>query len=96
MNAAKKSTRQTVSRQGAGPSLGRQPADREGLWRRSGAGLHRGACRTGKARLDAALGAIIVRTVPDVRKAVKWNSPFYGVEDDVWFLSFHVFARYVK
>jgi hypothetical protein len=42
------------------------------------------------------LDALIVRTVPGVRKAVKWNSPFYGVEDGVWFLSFHVFTRYVK
>ena len=31
-----------------------------------------------------------------MRKAVKWNSPFYGVEDRCWFLSFHVFTRYVK
>ena len=43
------------------------------------------------------LDALIVRTVPDVRKAVKWNSPFYGVEDqDGWFLSFHCFTKYVK
>ena len=42
------------------------------------------------------LDALIERTVPDVRKAVKWNSPFYGVEDKGWFLSFHVFTRYVK
>ena len=42
------------------------------------------------------LDAIITRTVPGVKKAVKWNSPFYGVEDDLWFASFHVFARYVK
>jgi hypothetical protein len=42
------------------------------------------------------LDALIVRTVPGVRKAVKWNSPFYGVEDQVWFLSFHVFTKYVK
>ena len=42
------------------------------------------------------LDALIVRAVPGVRKAVKWNSPFYGVEDGVWFLSFHCFARYVK
>ncbi|MDZ4868212.1 MAG: DUF1801 domain-containing protein [Alphaproteobacteria bacterium] len=42
------------------------------------------------------LDALIVRAVPGVRKAVKWNSPFYGVEDGVWFLSFHVFAKYVK
>ena len=42
------------------------------------------------------IDALIVRIVPGVRKAVKWNSPFYGVEDDVWFLSFHVFTKYVK
>jgi hypothetical protein len=42
------------------------------------------------------LEALIVRTVPGVRKAVKWNSPFYGVEGQGWFLSFHCFAKYVK
>jgi hypothetical protein len=45
------------------------------------------------------LDALIVRTVPGVRKAVKWNSPFYGVEDQgeqSWFLSFHCFTKYVK
>ena len=42
------------------------------------------------------LDAIIVKTVPNVRKAVKWNSPFYGIEGQGWFLSFHVFTRYVK
>jgi hypothetical protein len=42
------------------------------------------------------LDALIVRTVPKVRKAVKWNSPFYGVEEDAWFLSFHCFTKYVK
>jgi hypothetical protein len=42
------------------------------------------------------LDALIVRAVPGVRKAVKWNSPFYGVEVRGWFLSFHVFTRYVK
>jgi hypothetical protein len=42
------------------------------------------------------LDALVVRTVPNVRKAVKWNSPFYGVEGRGWFLSFHVFTRYVK
>jgi hypothetical protein len=49
-----------------------------------------------KSDVGRRLDAIIERTVPGVRKAVKWNSPFYGVEDNVWFLSFHVFARYVK
>ena len=49
-----------------------------------------------KREIGRRLDALITRSVPDVRKAVKWNSPFYGVEDDVWFLSFHVFARYIK
>lgn len=43
-------------------------------------------------RLDALVG----RAVPGVKKAVKWNSPFYGVEEGVWFLSFHCFEKYVK
>jgi hypothetical protein len=42
------------------------------------------------------LDALIVRNVPNVRKAVKWNSPFYGVEGQGWFLAFHVFTDYVK
>ena len=49
-----------------------------------------------KSGLGKRLDALIVQTVPDVRKAVKWNSPFYGVEGRGWFLSFHVFTRYVK
>jgi hypothetical protein len=42
------------------------------------------------------LDALVTRTVPAVRKAVKWNSPFYGIEGAGWFLSFHCFAKYVK
>ncbi len=42
------------------------------------------------------LDALIVRAVPGVRKAVKWNSPFYGIGDHGWFLSFHCFTKYVK
>ena len=49
-----------------------------------------------KRELGRRLDALIVRTVPDVRKAVKWNSPFYGVEGEGWFLSFHCFTKYVK
>jgi hypothetical protein len=49
-----------------------------------------------KRDIGRRLDALIVRTVPGVRKAVKWNSPFYGVEDNVWFLSFHCFTKYVK
>ncbi|MBA4032160.1 MAG: hypothetical protein C0478_14900 [Planctomyces sp.] len=49
-----------------------------------------------KSDLGRRLDTLIVRTVPDVRKAVKWNSPFYGIEGQGWFLSFHVLTRYVK
>jgi hypothetical protein len=42
------------------------------------------------------LDALIVGNVPNVRKAVRWNSPFYGIEGRGWFLGFHVFTRYVK
>jgi hypothetical protein len=49
-----------------------------------------------KRDLGRRLDAIIARTVPGVRKAVKWNSPFYGVEEGVWFLSFHCFTKYLK
>jgi hypothetical protein len=42
------------------------------------------------------LDALIERIVPGVRKAVKWNSPFYGIEGDGWFLSFHCYTRYIK
>lgn len=42
------------------------------------------------------LDALIVRTVPEVTKAVKWNSPFYGLDGEGWFTSFHCFQRYIK
>jgi hypothetical protein len=42
------------------------------------------------------LDALIVRTVPDVRKAVKWNTPFYGIDGQGWFLGFHCFTKYIK
>lgn len=49
-----------------------------------------------KSGLGKRLDALIVQNVPDVQKAVRWNSPFYGVEGQGWFLSFHVYAKYVK
>ncbi|WP_376701839.1 DUF1801 domain-containing protein [Mesorhizobium sp. ISC25] len=42
------------------------------------------------------LDALIERNVPNLRKAVKWNSPFYGVEGQSWFLNFHCFTKYIK
>lgn len=49
-----------------------------------------------KSALGTRLDALITNAVPGVRKAVKWNSPLYGVEDNHWFLGIHVFAKYVK
>jgi hypothetical protein len=51
-----------------------------------------------KSDVGRRLDALIVRTVPGARKAIKWNSPFYGVEDESqgWFLSYHCFTRYIK
>ncbi|HYU35671.1 MAG TPA: DUF1801 domain-containing protein [Thermoanaerobaculia bacterium] len=49
-----------------------------------------------KSNVGRRLDTLIVRTVPGVRKAVKWNSPFYGIEGQGWFLSFHTFTNYVK
>jgi hypothetical protein len=49
-----------------------------------------------KSGIGRRLDALIVRTVPGVRKAVKWNSPFYGVEGQGWFLNFHTYTKYVK
>ena len=49
-----------------------------------------------KRDIGRTLDALIVRTVPDVQKAVKWNSPFYGIEGQGWFLNFHCFTKYVK
>jgi len=42
------------------------------------------------------LDAVVTRSIPRVRKAVKWNSPFYGLEGQGWFLSFHCYTNYVK
>ncbi|MBX3571685.1 MAG: DUF1801 domain-containing protein [Mesorhizobium sp.] len=49
-----------------------------------------------KSAVGRRLDAIIVQAVPGVQKAVKWNSPFYGKEGEGWFVSFHVFTRYIK
>ncbi|KRP87550.1 histidine kinase [Bradyrhizobium pachyrhizi] len=49
-----------------------------------------------KREVGRKLDALIVRAVPGVHKAVKWNSPLYGMEGDGWFLGIHVFTRYVK
>ena len=49
-----------------------------------------------KSDVGRRLDELIVCTVPNVRKAVGWNSPWYGIEGEGWFVSYQVFTRYVK
>src|SRR5882762_5204824 len=49
-----------------------------------------------KSEVGRRLDALIEGAAPGVHKAVKWNSPLYGVEDDVWFLGIHCFTKYIK
>ncbi|MFG0329948.1 MAG: DUF1801 domain-containing protein [Phycisphaerales bacterium] len=49
-----------------------------------------------KREVGRELDAIIMKTVPEARKAVRWNTPFYGVEGRGWFVAFHCFAKYIK
>lgn len=54
------------------------------------------AMRGWKSDLGRRLDALIERTVPGVHKAVKWNSPLYGLEGEGWFLGIHCFTKYIK
>ncbi len=49
-----------------------------------------------KSAAGRRLDALIVRTVPDVHKAVKWNSPLYGLKGEGWFLSYHCYEKYIE
>src|SRR5262245_30491615 len=49
-----------------------------------------------KRDIGRRLDDLIAKSVPDVHKAVRWNSPMYGIKGRGWFVSFHVFAKYVK
>jgi hypothetical protein len=49
-----------------------------------------------KRDVGSQIDALVERVVPGVQKAVRWNSPFYGVEDNGWFLSFHCISKYIK
>lgn len=49
-----------------------------------------------KGEIGSQLDRIVSTVLPGVRKAVRWNSPFYGADEDGWFLSFHCMTRYVK
>lgn len=81
----------------AHPPLGRQPADPQGHGD-APVQAYIAAMPGWKSDAGRRIDAIVGRTVPGVRKAVKWNSPFYGAgdEDEGWFLSYHCFTKYIK
>ena len=49
-----------------------------------------------KRNVGERLDDLIVRTVPAVHKAVKWNQPFYGLEGEGWFVAFRCYTKYVQ
>ena len=91
----RKEGRRQAGHDKAGPPLRRQPSDSEGRRRRP-VQAYIAAMPGWKRDIGRRLDAFIVGTVPDVRKTVKWNSPFYGVQDQGWFLGIHCYAKYVK
>jgi hypothetical protein len=79
----------------AGPPRRRQPSDRERPTATPPCRPTSRPCRAGNTTSGAASTRSSC-TVPDVRKAVTWNSPFHGIEGQGWFLNFHCFTKYVK
>ena len=89
----RKEGRRQAGHHNTGPPLRQQLSDSEGLRRRSRT-AYIAAMPGWKRDVGRRLDALIVRSVPGVRK--KWNSPFYGVEGQGWFLGIHCFVKYVK
>jgi hypothetical protein len=87
--AAKTSTKKPVLLSGGNPQIARGDGDPP-------VQAYIAAMPGWKSDVGHRLDALIERAVPDVRKAVRWNSPFYGVEGQGWFLSYHCFTKYVK
>ncbi len=88
--AARKSAAKPVLLSGGNPQIAKGDGDRP-------VQAYIAAMPGWKRDIGQNLDALVTRTVPGVRKAVKWNSPFYGAEhEEGWFLSFHCFTKYVK
>jgi hypothetical protein len=87
--AAKKAAGKTKLLSGGNPQIAKADGD-------AAVQAYIAAMPDWKREIGRRVDAIVTRAVPGVRKAVKWNSPFYGMEGQGWFLSFHCFARYVK
>jgi hypothetical protein len=87
--AVKKSARKPVPLSGGNPQIAKADGD-------APVQEYIRAMPEWKRSVGRRLDALIEEHVPGVRKAVRWNSPFYGVDGKGWFMSFHVFTRYVK
>ncbi len=87
--AGKKADTQTVLLSGGNPQIAKGAGD-------APVQAYIAAMPGWKNDLGRRLDALIERAVPGVRKAVKWNSPLYGREDQGWFLGIHCFTKYVK
>jgi hypothetical protein len=87
--AAKSSARKPVLLTGGNPQIAKADGD-------APVQAYIAAMPGWKRDVGRRLDALIVRTLPGVRKAVKWNSPLYGVEGQGWFLGIHCFTKYVK
>ena len=87
--AGKQATRKPVLLSGGNPQIAKAAGD-------APVQAYIAAVPGWKRDVSRRLDRLITRTVPNVRKAVKWNSPFYGIEGRGWFVSFHVFTNYVK
>jgi hypothetical protein len=94
---AAKGARKTAPRKGDGPVLlsGGNPQIAKG-YGDAPVQAYIAAMPGWKRAVGERINAIVERSVPGVRKAVKWNSPLYGADDQTWFLSLHCFAKYVK
>ena len=87
--AAKGSTKKPVLLSGGNPQIAKADGD-------APVQAYIAAMPGWKSDVGRSLDALIVRTVPGVRKAVRWNQPFYGIEGYGWFLAFRCFTKYVK
>lgn len=87
--AAKRSTAKPALLSGGNPQIAKGTGDAPIL-------AYIAAMPGWKSAIGKRLDTVIGEVVPGVRKAIKWNSPFYGLADGNWFVSFHVFAKYIK
>ena len=87
--AAKRAARKPVLLSGGNPQIAKADGD-------APVRAYIAAMPGWKRDVGRRLDALVASQVPDARKAVKWNTPFYGIEGRGWFMGFHVFTRYVK